>query len=100
MFLGVMVIYLTISIAGFVVLGDSMTKANILDNMEGNWILYTVIFLVTSHFFLGFIIVVNPVSQDLESLLGIEDSELYTNKYHLALNFGNNKSSPGSTLYE
>jgi len=70
-----MAIYLSVSIAGFVVIGDFMVYDNILDNMTPNWILYTVIFLITSHFLLGFIIVINPVSQDLEGFLKIEDSK-------------------------
>ena len=68
-------IYSSVSIAGFVVIGDAMENANILYNMDRNWILYTVIILITSHLLLGFIIVINPVSQDLEGLFRIPDSK-------------------------
>jgi len=74
-FLGVMVIYLSVSVAGFIVMGDFMVYDSILDDMTPNWILYTVIFLITSHFLFAFIILVNPVSQDLESVFNIEDSK-------------------------
>ena len=74
-FLGAVAIYLPVSIAGFVVLGDYMVYANILKNMTPNWILYTVIILINFHFLLGFIIVVNPLLQDLEAILKIENSE-------------------------
>lgn len=81
--LGVLAIYLSVSVGGFVVLGDGMEYDNILSNMDSGWILTTVIVLITSHLLMGFVIVVNPVSQDLEGFFNIEDSKFTIINYEL-----------------
>ncbi|XP_078485504.1 uncharacterized protein LOC100187512 [Ciona intestinalis] len=67
----VLCIYLPISVAGFVVLGDNMTNANILDDLAKSWMLYTVLILITSHLFMAFLILLNPIFQDLEDFFNI-----------------------------
>ncbi|CAK8681446.1 unnamed protein product [Clavelina lepadiformis] len=65
-------LYLPVAISGFIVFGDRMNQSNILDEMEGGPILYTVIALITSHLMMAYLIVMNPINQDLERFLGIE----------------------------
>ena len=74
-FSGVLLIYFSVSFSGFIVLGDGMKYPNILENLARNWISYTVNILITSHLLLGFIIVINPVSQDLEGFFKVDDSK-------------------------
>uniref|UniRef100_H2XKS7 Amino acid transporter transmembrane domain-containing protein n=2 Tax=Ciona intestinalis TaxID=7719 RepID=H2XKS7_CIOIN len=69
--ISVLCIYLPISVAGFVVLGNSMTNANILDDLAKSWMLYTVLILITSHLFMAFLILLNPIFQDLEDFFNI-----------------------------
>jgi len=52
-----------------------MKSSNILDEITNNWMLYAVIFLITSHLLMAVLIVANPVNQDLEGLFGMPDSK-------------------------
>ena len=61
--------------SGFIVIGDEMNSSNILDEIANNWMLYAVIFLITSHLLMAVLIVANPVNQDLEGLFGLPDSK-------------------------
>lgn len=67
-------LYLPVSLAGFFILGDDMQKSNILDELSQekylSWIVYPALILMTLHLLMAFIIIINPVSQDLEGLLG------------------------------
>ncbi|XP_078485499.1 uncharacterized protein LOC100185142 isoform X1 [Ciona intestinalis] len=69
----VLATYLPICVAGLVVLGDNMTHDNILDELAKTWLLYSVIILITSHLLMAFLIVVNPINQDLEGYFNIPD---------------------------
>uniref|UniRef100_H2Z6I0 Amino acid transporter transmembrane domain-containing protein n=1 Tax=Ciona savignyi TaxID=51511 RepID=H2Z6I0_CIOSA len=69
----VLLTYLPICVAGFVVIGDNMTHDNILDELSKTWMLYCVIILITSHLLMAFLIVVNPINQDLEGFFKIPD---------------------------
>ncbi|XP_039264193.2 uncharacterized protein LOC120340007 [Styela clava] len=63
-------VYLLVGVTGLVVLGDNM-KPNVLDALPAGWMSYTVNILVTSHFLMAYLIFNNPVSQDIEGILGI-----------------------------
>uniref|UniRef100_F6VBN4 Amino acid transporter transmembrane domain-containing protein n=1 Tax=Ciona intestinalis TaxID=7719 RepID=F6VBN4_CIOIN len=71
--ISVLATYLPICVAGLVVLGDNMTHDNILDELAKTWLLYSVIILITSHLLMAFLIVVNPINQDLEGFFNIAD---------------------------
>lgn len=77
-FTATLFLYLPVSLAGFFVLGDDMQKANILDELSQekylSWIVYPALILMTLHLLMAFIIIINPVSQDLEGLLGTPKS--------------------------
>ncbi|XP_041354708.1 amino acid transporter AVT1C-like isoform X3 [Gigantopelta aegis] len=66
----VLVMYLPVVIAAYVVYGDSI-DANILETVSSGPMLYTVQILFTVQLVLGFIIVLNPFSQEVEELLKI-----------------------------
>ncbi|BFZ24661.1 hypothetical protein BsWGS_27700 [Bradybaena similaris] len=66
----VLLMYLPVAISGYKVYGIN-AKDNILESVSHGPMLYTVQVLITLHLFCGFIIVVNPVCQDLEELLRI-----------------------------
>lgn len=66
----VLLMYLPVAICGYKVYGIN-AKDNILESVSPGPMLYTVQVLITLHLFCGFIIVVNPVCQDLEELLRI-----------------------------
>ncbi|KAI8791411.1 amino acid transporter ANTL1-like isoform X2 [Biomphalaria glabrata] len=66
----VLFMYLPVAIIGYYVYG-SHTKDNILQSMSTGPMQYTVEVLITMHIFCSFIIVINPVCQELEELLRI-----------------------------
>lgn len=68
----VMTVYLLVGIPGYVIVGDEMTP-NVLKALPDNWISYTVNFLITFHLLMAFIIIINPVAQGIEGLLGVPD---------------------------
>ena len=71
--------YLPVTVLGFVAYGKDITS-NILDSV---WVLTStsavlsdiVLALITLHLLFSFVIVVNPVSQQLEELLSIPQSQ-------------------------
>ncbi|XP_035825951.1 amino acid transporter AVT1J [Aplysia californica] len=69
-YLIVLGMYLPVAIAGYVVYGSN-AKSNILNTVSAGPMLYIVQVLITLHLFCGFIIVINPVCQELEELLKI-----------------------------
>ena len=81
-------LYLPVAISGFIVFGDRMNQSNILDEMEGGPILYTVIALITSHLMMAYLIVMNPINQDLERFLGIEASKFLPINFNEKFFFG------------
>ncbi|KAK3798013.1 hypothetical protein RRG08_034574 [Elysia crispata] len=68
--------YLPVAIAGYVVY-DTSVHDNILLNLSKGPILYVVEVLITMHIFFGFIIVINPVCQEMEALVGVPSSFTY-----------------------
>ena len=52
-----------------------MRSSNILDELANNWMLYTVIILITSHLLMAVLIVANPINQDLEGFFKCPNSE-------------------------
>ena len=70
-----LILYIPVSLSGFIVIGDYMKSSNILDEISNNWILYAVIFLITSHLLMAVLIVANPVNQDIEGFFHLPDSK-------------------------
>ncbi|XP_039263499.2 uncharacterized protein LOC120339438 [Styela clava] len=68
----VLAVYLLVGLTGFFVLGDDM-EPNVLDALPPGWMSYTVNILVTSHLLMAFLIVSNPVSQEIEGFFKIPD---------------------------
>ncbi|CAG5136187.1 unnamed protein product, partial [Candidula unifasciata] len=67
----VLLMYLPVAIAGYKFYGIN-AQDNILESVSPGPMLYTVQILITLHLFCGFIIVINPVCQDLEEILRIQ----------------------------
>ncbi|KAH9525600.1 hypothetical protein Btru_001799 [Bulinus truncatus] len=66
----VLFMYLPVAITGYWVYGSN-TKDNILQSVSTGPLQYTVEILITMHIICSFIIVINPVCQELEELLKI-----------------------------
>ena len=67
----VVLMYLPVSIVGFIAFGDD-AKANIITNLSStSGLTKCATALVTTHVLLGFIIILNPVSQQLEEWLNV-----------------------------
>lgn len=62
--------YLPISVTGFTVYGSAVTT-DILGSVSDSWLKTTVQILFASHLFFAFLIIMNPVSQELESFVNI-----------------------------
>lgn len=79
-YIGVVSMYLPVTVLGFVAYGKDITS-NILDSVGHNQhntsagMLDVVLALITLHLLFSFVIVVNPVSQQLEELLSIPQGE-------------------------
>lgn len=75
-YIGVVSMYLPVTVLGFVAYGKNITS-NILDSVGSNQhntsavLSDIVLALITLHLLFSFVIVVNPVSQQLEELLSI-----------------------------
>ncbi|RUS91106.1 hypothetical protein EGW08_001131 [Elysia chlorotica] len=65
-----LLMYLPVAIAGYSVYGINADD-NILLNLSGGPMQYIVEILITLHLFFGFVIVINPVCQEMEELVGI-----------------------------
>ncbi|XP_067675354.1 uncharacterized protein [Haliotis asinina] len=66
----VLAMYIPVSVAGYYVYGRD-TQANILQTVSPGPMLVTVQILVTLHLFCGFIIIINPFSQEVEEIFKI-----------------------------
>ena len=67
----VVLMYLPISIFGFIAFGDD-AKANVITNLPStSGITKCATALVTTHVLLGYIILLNPISQQLEEWLNV-----------------------------
>ncbi|KAJ8031391.1 Amino acid transporter AVT1A [Holothuria leucospilota] len=64
-------IYFPVSAAGYFVYGDE-NEDNILNVISDSWLRTIALILVTVHLVMGFIIVINPFSQEIEDLLHID----------------------------
>jgi len=63
--------YLPVSIFGYIVYGDKLNIENVLPLLPVGWIQDTVTILITLHVMFGFIIFINPINQEFESLFKI-----------------------------
>lgn len=63
-----------VGLAGFLVYGDNV-EANIINSLPSGGISATVNILITSHLLMAYLIVVNPINQELEGFLNIADSK-------------------------
>ncbi|PVD28156.1 hypothetical protein C0Q70_10741 [Pomacea canaliculata] len=70
-FLALAVMYLPVATSGYFVYGKSV-KANLLQSISPGAMRMIAEILVTGHLFCGFIIIINPVCQEIEELLKIE----------------------------
>lgn len=68
------VMYLPVATSGYFVYGKSV-KANLLQSISPGAMRMIAEILVTGHLFCGFIIIINPVCQEIEELLKIEKRE-------------------------
>lgn len=66
----VMAMYLPTSAAGYFVYGNTV-QDNILDSVDTSAIKYIVQILITLHLLFGFVIVINPFCQEIESKFGV-----------------------------
>lgn len=57
--------YVPVGIGGLVVFAK-LTKDNIIDNLEENWIRTTILILITGHLLTAYTIILNPVFQAVE----------------------------------
>lgn len=60
--------YLPVAIGGLVVFGH-LTKDNIIDNLDHNWIRTSILVLITGHLLTAYTIILNPVFQGVEHAL-------------------------------
>jgi vesicular inhibitory amino acid transporter len=63
--------YLPVSILGYIVYGSKLDMDNVLPLLPDGWIQQTVTILITLHVMFGFIIFINPINQEFESLFNI-----------------------------
>jgi hypothetical protein len=70
----VFVIYMPCSIATYIVYGETI-EANILSSVASGPATTIVSVLMTAHLLFGIVIVINPVSQQLEHVLNIPESK-------------------------
>ena len=66
----VLLMYLPTATSGFFVYGSRLNP-NILKNMSAGPITYTVEILLTLHLIFAFLILINPVCQELEAKVGV-----------------------------
>ncbi len=74
MFLGLIVIYLPVSIAGYAVYGSTVTT-DILTTVNDGPIKIAIMALFAIHLFLAFLILINPVAQEFEDFVDIPQSK-------------------------
>ena len=70
-----MVMYLPTSAAGYFVYGKSVDD-NILKTVNTSAIKYVVQILITLHLLFGFVIVINPFCQEIESKFGVPQRKI------------------------
>ncbi|KAK3578876.1 hypothetical protein CHS0354_010236 [Potamilus streckersoni] len=70
----VLIMYVPVSTTAYFIYGDDI-QDNILDTISKGPMQYAITILLTSHFLFGFIILLNPVNQELEHLLKVPDGE-------------------------
>ena len=81
-YLGVLAMYLPVSILGFLAFGDNV-QTNILHNLSStSGITKCVAALIASHLLFSFVIVINPVSQLVEEWLNVPKGVLLMSIYH------------------
>ncbi|CAD5220290.1 unnamed protein product [Bursaphelenchus okinawaensis] len=64
------IIYITVSVVGYLTYGDSM-KHSVISSLQIDWIQQTVNILITSHCILTLTIVLNPLNQELEDFFNV-----------------------------
>jgi len=64
-----------VTISGFVVLGDNMKYDNILQELDAGWILYVVTILITFHLLMAYLIVLNPINQEVDKMFKLKGIE-------------------------
>ncbi len=74
MFLGLIVLYLPISIAGYAVYGSTVST-DILTAVNDGPIKTAIMALFAIHLFLAFLILMNPVAQEFEDFIDIPQSK-------------------------
>ena len=73
--LGVVTMYLPVSITGFVIYGD-VTLDNVLRSLpDDSWLRLTAEGLITAHLLCAFVIAINPFSQEFEELFHVPHSK-------------------------
>ncbi|GFN75569.1 amino acid transporter antl1-like isoform x1 [Plakobranchus ocellatus] len=65
-----LLMYLPVAISGYIAYGVNASD-NILENLSSGPMHYLVDVLITLHLFFGFVIVLNPVCQEVEEIVGI-----------------------------
>nr|XP_039263708.1 amino acid transporter AVT1C-like isoform X1 [Styela clava] len=70
--IGVIFLYFPAGAAGYFVFGNDM-KPNVLSALSPGWISYTINILITSHLLMAFVIISNPVTQEIEGFLNIPE---------------------------
>nr|XP_039264190.1 amino acid transporter AVT1C-like [Styela clava] len=68
----VIFLYFPAGAAGYFVFGNDM-KPNVLSALSPGWISYTINILITSHLLMAFVIISNPVTQEIEGFLNIPE---------------------------
>ena len=87
-----MAMYLLTSTAGYVVYGNTINE-NILKTTTDSPITYVVQALITLHLLCGFVIVINPCCQEIESKFGVPKGIFQTHE-HVVLFFQLNLTPP------
>ena len=75
-YLAVLAMYLPVSVMGFVAFGDDV-QTNVLSNLSStSGVTKCVAALIALHLLFSFVIVINPVSQQLEEWLNVSKGKL------------------------
>ena len=62
-----LVFYMPVAIIAFVVFANK-TEANVIENLDKNWINTTILILITGHLLSAYNIILNPVFQGFEKI--------------------------------
>jgi len=75
---GVLSTYLAVSVTCFVIMGDTIESSNILNLMRSGWVVNIALVLISGHLSMAAVINLNVINQDMDKLLQMDDSMLFS----------------------